>query len=470
MAERHIVIVGGGFTGTALAIHLARKGEAGLTVTVIEPREQLGQGVAYGTSDPAHRINVPASRMQLSAAEEGEFEHWYRHSAAYQADPASRWQDGKLYPQRAQFGAYVAEQFYKAASSGRVKLVHVQDRAVAFCDGDIITATGRRYRADELVLAISHPPPALPRLLLPLADTPALIANPWRPQALASIAAEERVAIIGSGLTMADVVASLARQGHRGPIVAFSRRGQLPRDNISGDYESRELDYRQPPKTLRGWLHRVRQEVAQAAREGQPWQLVLDDIRYNAQQIWQRLPLKEQQRFLRHLRPWWDVHRYRIAPQVSQVLQTGQSSGQLQVLAARLVAAESKGAEIALRLKPRTGTEISLSVDRLIVTTGPAHGSLVTSDKLLSQLAKEGLIQADPLALGILVNAQSRTIDSHGEANPHLHVVGPAARGRFGELMGLPQVAEHAEQLAEQLLLPEKNAKPARCPLSTDLS
>ncbi|STQ45963.1 Uncharacterized protein conserved in bacteria [Ewingella americana] len=49
MAERHIVIVGGGFTGTALAIHLARRGAAGLQVTVIEPRPALARGVAYGT-------------------------------------------------------------------------------------------------------------------------------------------------------------------------------------------------------------------------------------------------------------------------------------------------------------------------------------------------------------------------------------------------------------------------------------
>lgn len=452
MAERHIVIIGGGFTGTALAIHLARQGATGLTVTVIEPRAQLGQGVAYSTQDPAHRINVPASRMQLCAAQEGDFERWYRASAAYQNDAASRWQDGKLYPQRAQFGAYVAEQFAEAARL-QVRLVHVQDRAVALREGQILTAAGRAYRADEVVLAISHPPPALPRLVQQaLVEHPGLIANPWLPQALAKVGSEDRVAIIGSGLTMADVVASLQLQGHRGPITAFSRRGQLPRNNVSGDYDARPLDYRHMPATARGWLRRVRQEVAQAAEEGVPWQLVLDDIRFHGQQIWQQMALKEQRRFLRHLRPWWDVHRYRIAPQVSKALKEGQHNGQLRVLAARLVAANSEGAEIALRLQPRKGTATTLVVDKLIVTTGPAHGSLLSSDSLLSQLAAEGLIQADPLGLGILVDARSQTLNRSGTANPHLHVVGPAARGRFGELMGLPQVAEHAEALAEKLL------------------
>ncbi|STQ45962.1 Uncharacterized protein conserved in bacteria [Ewingella americana] len=117
---------------------------------------------------------------------------------------------------------------------------------------------------------------------------------------------------------MSDVVASLYRQGHRGKVLAFSRRGQLPRPNLSGDFPLWTLDYQRPQAdTARGWLHRVRQEVALAAASDLPWQLVLDDIRGNGQHIWQRLSLKEQKRFLRHLRPWWDVHRYRIAPQVS---------------------------------------------------------------------------------------------------------------------------------------------------------
>ena len=47
--------------------------------------------------------------------------------------------------------------------------------------------------------------------------------------------------------------------------------------------------------------------------------------------------------------------------------------------------------------------------------------------------------------MGIEVNALS-------QASPNLWVAGPAARGRFGELMGLPQVAEHAQQVAQNVL------------------
>ncbi|KNE86885.1 hypothetical protein PSTG_19746, partial [Puccinia striiformis f. sp. tritici PST-78] len=76
------------------------------------------------------------------------------------------------------------------------------------------------------------------------------------------------------------------------------------------------------------------------------------------------------------------------------------------------------------------------------------------SDALLKQLTSEGVSDCDPLALGIWVDACSRAMNRQNQSNEHLFVVGPAARGRFGELMGLPQVAQHAESLAQQLLSP----------------
>lgn len=216
MSQQQIVIIGGGFTGTALAIHLARQGKPGLSVTVIEPRDGLAQGVAYGTRDPAHRINVPASRMQFAGDEEGQFDRDYRASPGYLNDPDALWHDGNVYPQRGEFGRWVNAQFIHQQKHSAVTLRHLQDSAVSLREGIVTTARGEQIRADQVVLAISHPPPALPALLTPLQAHPGVIADPWQRNALTQIAPENRIAIIGSGLTMSDVVASLHRQQHRG--------------------------------------------------------------------------------------------------------------------------------------------------------------------------------------------------------------------------------------------------------------
>ncbi|HFJ9774706.1 TPA: FAD-dependent oxidoreductase, partial [Raoultella ornithinolytica] len=134
--------------------------------------------------------------------------------------------------------------------------------------------------------------------------------------------------------------------------------------------------------TLRQRLRRVREDVRRAAELGQPWQVVLDAVRNQGQSIWQGLTFVDRQRFLRHLRSYWDVHRYRIAPQVADVLSQRQRDGSLKVQAARLTALEGDASRLTLTLSPRHGDPQSLTVDRLILTTGPAHGGLIDSQPL----------------------------------------------------------------------------------------
>ena len=461
-AEPHITIVGGGFSGAAVAIHLLGLMPEGLRVTLLEPRTVPGAGVAYSTAEPSHRINVPASRMQLAGEEEGAFDRWYRSQPAFADDPQARREDGSLYPQRGQFGRYVSQRFAEAVRTSGGRLVHLREQALDFDESAITTDTGRRLQSDLLILAVSHPPPALPRLAVPFHDHPALIANPWRADTLTPIAADARVAVMGTGLTMADCIATLSRLGHRGPITAFSRRGLLSRGNTGSAAAPWPGEYDQG--SLRQRLRLVRAAVLRAAEQGLHWQVVLDAVRQQGQRIWQTLTFADRQRFLRHLRRYWDVHRYRIAPQVAEVIEQRQREGSLKVLAARLTALESEARSLTLTLTLREGERIALTVDRLILTTGPAHGGLIDSQPLLRELARRGLIRADKLGLGLDVDAHSRAIGREGRAIPNLLISGPAARGYFGELMGLPQVADHAAAVAAEALQALGIGQSARCP------
>lgn len=461
-AEPHIVIIGGGFSGAAVAIELLRLAPNGVRVTLLEPRQSPGAGVAYSTAEPTHRINVPAARMQLAGDEEGAFDHWYRHQPAFTVDVQALRPDGSVYPQRGQFGRYVAQRFADAAASSGGRLRHLRDRALAFHQGMVTTDGGLQLKADLLVLAISHPPPSLPAQAEAWRHHPALIANPWQPGALDAIAPHARVAVMGTGLTMADTVATLDRLGHRGSIVAFSRHGLLSRGNLSGAGATWPGDYQQG--SLRQRLRQIRLDVAYAAQQGLSWQVVLDAVRQQGQRIWQALSVADRQRFLRHLRHYWDVHRYRVAPQVAEVLEARQRTGSLQVQAARLLSISGEDETLRLTLARRGGGVQTLSVDHLILTTGPAHRALTDSQPFLQDLARRGLIRADALGMGLEVDSRSRAVaEPHVEALPVL-VAGPAARGRFGELMGLPQVADHAADVAAQALLTLGIPQDSRCP------
>ncbi|MDE1150625.1 MAG: FAD/NAD(P)-binding protein [Azospirillaceae bacterium] len=461
-----VVILGGGFSGAMTALHLARAAKAPVDIDIVEPRPLLGGGVAYSTPDPQHRINVPAARMSAFSDDMGHFDRWVRRQGILATDPQALVKGGHAFPSRLEFGRYldglVREQ---AVADGPAHIRHVQQRAISVTPiprdappGQsygfaVALESGARLVADILVVATSHPPPAPPaRLTQALGDDPRLIVNPWAPGALDNIPVDGRVLVMGSGLTMADIVATLGDGRHRGPITVFSRRGLTPRGHaldagdLIGDFAG------QPATTSLELLRRIRTAVAEAKAEGKPWQPVLDAVRRDARTVWRALSLNERRRLLRHLRPFWDVHRYRIAPQPEAMLQDLEAQGRLEVLAASLadITPAPDGIHVTLRAR-RNGAFLERTVDAVVVATGPAHDHLIDAVPALAPLVTAGRLYPDALGLGIEVDEQSRAVDVRGVADETLWVAGPLARGTFGELMGLPQVLTHAEDVARAI-------------------
>ncbi len=451
----HIVIVGGGFAGAACALHLLRD-HPGLraALTVVEPRATLGAGLAYSTRAPEHRTNVPAARMSVLPEDPDHFHRWLLDHGAPARDPACATADGRLYPSRALFGRYVdATLRAQVAASPGVSFRHRTTRARAIVPRDggfeIALEDGQAIQAKAAVLAVSHTAPDVPAVLR---GCRAVIPDPWDTGALTAIPAEARVVLVGTGLTACDVIASLLRHGHRGPITAISRHGLLPRPRTPLPVEA-EGEFSQQPETRASLLlRRARRAIRLAARGGRPWENVIDALRQQAGAAWGALDWTERRRVLRHLRTYWDVHRFQCAPQIDQAVTGAQASGALHIRAARLMAAEEGSAGIALHVAPRAADRPETLVADLVVNcTGPGHRSVTASHPVLRGLADARGLQADPAQLGIWVDGDSRVLRTDGTAWPNLFVAGPLARGTFGELMGLPQVNTQPRQVAAML-------------------
>jgi uncharacterized NAD(P)/FAD-binding protein YdhS len=449
-----MVILGGGFAGAVCALHLLRD-HPGLQaeIVVVEPRERLGAGLAYSTPAREHRTNVAAARMSVFPEDAEHFHRWVLAQGEVARDPASAMADGRLYPSRAVFGRYVSEMLQAAvAGAAGVVFRHVRDIASSVApDGDgflVQLAGGEHLHADALVLAVSHSAPDLPA---PLAGCPNVLANPWDMGALAAIPAEAQVVIVGTGLTACDVVASLLARGHRGKIVAFSRRGLLPRPRTAlpvaaeGDFTTA------PERTALGLLIRVRRAMATATAAGRPWENIVDALRSQSRVAWGSLDWRERRRLLRHLRSFWDVHRFQSAPQIDAAVAAARESGQLRVMAAGLQSARAAGDGLEVRVKLRRGAPAVLPCDWVVNCTGPGHRSVVATHPVLRGLAEGGGLQADPARLGILVDEQSRVLRADGTAWRNLFVAGPLARGTHGELMGLPQVNLQPREISGML-------------------
>ncbi|KTQ85246.1 hypothetical protein NS226_20510 [Aureimonas ureilytica] len=457
-----VAIIGGGFSGAALAYHLARRPDsAGARIIVVEPRERLGAGLAYSSAEPSHRINVPAGRMSLDTAEPDQFARWLEGARLLENGERAA---SDVYAQRGLFGRYVHEALTPLVRAGRIE--HCRARAER-----ITRETDGRFRiqlsdtveltADILALATTHPLPAVPSPLARVAQAKGFLADPYDPAALAAVPDKARVLIVGNGLTSADMVATLDRLGHRGSIVTLSRNGLRSRGHALRPVEARG-DFTSDPETSAvSLLRRIRREIEAAGREGLSWHGVLDAVRSQGQAIWQGLPERERARIVRHLRTIWDVHRFRIAPEVEATLERMERDGRLRRIAATLTGAEAVADGFDVKLRPRRSVEVETQrFDVIVNTTGPAHRSIIAAEPARS-LHEADLIALDRVGLGLATARDGSALGSNGEPVEGLFIAGPLARGTFGELMGLPQVTAYAEHLAETLVHELARREPA---------
>jgi uncharacterized NAD(P)/FAD-binding protein YdhS len=261
---------------------------------------------------------------------------------------------------------------------------------------------------------------------------------------------------------MVDTVISLLDQAHQGPIRAISRRGLLPRQHVGAiPDETGEIrlpapwTFDSPPsgRSLVALMQSVRRTIDQAERGGRGWRSVIDGLRPHTQRLWREMSLVERKRFLRHLRPWWDVHRHRVAPQVMARIADARARGQLQIVAGKVTTMAMEENGVALRVKPRGSRCFAeLRGARLIDCTGLNGDSTKLDHPLLKQLLETGLVRSDPLRLGLNVDADGALIDRGGRAALDLFALGPITKGAFWEIVAVPDLRLACEAMAERLL------------------
>jgi uncharacterized NAD(P)/FAD-binding protein YdhS len=397
---------------------------------LIDGSGRAGRGVAYSTTEPAHLLNVPAEGMSALAGEPDHFAKRFESEGG----------DRRGFAQRRLFGRYLRELLDDAVASGRTCLAYasavVADRAdnrwrVELDDGSAV-------EANALVLAIGNQDPAP---LSAFAGAGArFIANPWGADARAAVddlvAAGGDALLVGTGLTMVDLVLSLDASGHHGRIVALSRRGLIPRGHA--DFEPAVVNADEVPhgslRVIWRWLRRRAAEVG--------WRAAIDSLRPHSHGLWQSLDVLEQRRFLRHARPWWDVHRHRIAPEVASSVKRLIGEGRLTVMAGRIISArkDDGGLEVELRCRGAK-TSRPMRFAYAFNCTGPLHSIEFTRDPLLRSLFDKGEIAPDQLGIGL-------EIDENSRAGERLWALGPLTKGRYWEIIAVPDIRDQAAAVA----------------------
>jgi len=453
-----IGIIGGGFTGAVFAVHLARAATNPLDIEIIEPREKLGAGLAYGSCEPEHRVNVPSDRLTVFTEDPHDFSNWMKRTGAWEADAFGLTTRGDHYSRRHDFGAYAASLVADAAAhnpSGST-IAHRRSMATGLArEGAgwrMSFEDGRNALYDEVVLCATYGRPAFRWKLVDGAEQlPHLVRDPWDWTAIKAIPRDADVFIIGTGLTMCDVVVTLRKSGHTGKIRAVSRRALTPRQH--GDFDG-SLDLFEnavPPGNALDLLRFVRRRIDDLAAQGRSWHAVVDAVRRNLACYWSTLPVKERSKIVRRLRSYWDVHRFRMAPQVAQLLETGQREGWLELNAGHIGSIGREGEHFAVTWTPKGEAARTDLYSAIVNCTGPDGDLSRSGNPLLRAAIADGFVRPDALRIGLDVDAHGAALNRDGEMTPHLWAAGPLARAIVGEATGVPEASAHARHVAEAL-------------------
>lgn len=423
-----IAIVGAGFSGTVLAARLLR---AGVDVALID-RLDHGPGLAYGAAGGHHRLNVRSGRMSAFPEDPDHFVDWVARRGQWRAEP-------DLFLPRGVYGLYLRDVLSEAERAGPGKVERVIGEAVDLEPDGVRLADGRLIAAGRIVVATGNEAPA---------RTPkaaGVVADPWAPRALDRLGQDDDVVILGSGLTMVDVVLELLDRDWRGVATVLSRRGLLPR--VHGEGDIRVL----PRQPASGALSRRLGDFRRRARLI-GWRPAMEEMRGRNADLWAQLTLTERRRFLRHLRPWWDVHRHLMAPEIAARIRRLERDGRLRIRAGNVLDADSKEDGVEVLFRPRGTHEHARARGSLLIDcTGPAP---LQSDAnpFLRALVRQGLARPDALGLGLETDRRGGLLAADGSATGRLFALGPPTRGVHWEITAVPDIRERARDLAVRLV------------------
>nr|UXE44651.1 hypothetical protein Hi04_10k_c2877_00019 [uncultured bacterium] len=433
-----VVIVGGGFSGIATAYHLLEQGGPRLRVHVVEGGPWLGRGVAYGVESHVFALNVPAQKMSIDPDDPQDFVRFARSEDAPGA-----------FLSRSTYGRYVSSRFGLAVRRSPAKMRVWRDEAVAITSTGVTLRSGLHLDADAVVLATGLVPRMIPARYDPR------VMDAWDECALSTLPKRGRILLMGSGLSALDVVGFLEAQGFTGEVTVVSRRGLLPLPHLDPLQHAAPLPEEEvaaAPTELRALLRWGREQVRSVERAGRPWQCAVDAIRPHVTRLYRALSPRDRARFVRHVRPFWDVIRHRAPVGSLARVEAWQKEGRLRRLAGRVRVDHRGGGPLEVVIHRQGEPPLRERFDAMVRCIGPALDVVEGNTPLLRSILDGGLGRLVDGGLGIETAPDGRVVGASGTPSSRLWAIGSVRRACDWESTSVPDISVHARQIARDIL------------------
>jgi uncharacterized NAD(P)/FAD-binding protein YdhS len=454
---QRVAIVGGGAAGALAAVHLLRehRERGGLEIDLIDRTGSFGAGIAYGTQDPLHLLNVPAVRMGAIHGHPEHFHEWL----ADRGEPVAE----EAFLPRGLYATYIRDLLASAereASDARLRRRAGEVTAIAEHHGaataplELTLSGGELIEADRVILALGPLGAGDPIRVPPeLKESGVYVADPWAAGALDKVRRDRSVLIVGTGLSMVDVALSLS-DGDSGPrIRAVSRHGLVPRRHRRGLTNLRRFYIPTETGRIEPIVAAIFAQICRVSQQGDDWRDVIDSMRPVTPQLWKALRTEEKERFLAEFQRLWDVHRFRMAPEVADRFGALGADGRIVAESNAIVSLErhGKGARVFLRT-PGAHDLDTVEVDRVINCSGAGCDLRRQAPPLLAGLLAAGRARPDELGLGLHVGEDGALLDAEGLPSERLFAIGSLRKGVEWEAIGITEIRDHSGAVARRIV------------------
>lgn len=443
-----IGIVGGGFSGLMTAYHILTLSENPVQVKLFNVHRPLGKGTAFSTNEELHLLNVAAANMSALPESPDHFSEWIlKHYPEYTGRDLT-----KEFVPRKLYGEYLQD-FVKALSKDKNFISigkEVQD-IEALNDSLLVRTADEDHNVDAVILATGN---LLPAKLIEK-DSPYFINDPWDFNEIRKKASTaERLLILGTGLSMIDIVLQLDHDGFEKEILCVSSNGLLPKQHKFGNKYPDYLNELNECKDLNSVFSCIKKHLQNAQNQGYSRESVIDVLRPFSQEIWTRFNQEDQQRFLRHLKHSWNVLRHRIPASSAQVIEKKKLEGLLQINAGKLVKAEDsgKGLKVELKLK-RSKSPVVVDNCLVINCTGPLADYRKTNSPLFRNLFSKGLATFGNSGLGLNAMHTGELLTATGDVIKDMYTLGPPLKSVLWETTAVNEIRKQAKKLAKTVCI-----------------
>lgn len=438
MDSGRIAVIGGGAGGAWLVMACLR---AGLQhIDIVEPRAEIGRGLAYSTGNNQHFLNVPAEKMD-AGAEPGDplFVDWLERTHPNVGAFG--------YAPRGVYGDFLTEAFAAATTGHDVHHHRTTATSIHPAPGGfrVELSNGQKLNVGAVVLALGNLPP---EPLAPSLSDPRMVEDPWH-LTPANAAGCEHVVVAGTGLTALDAVVTLAGGNDTSSFTLHAGHPFVP-----------PVDRRVDPWNDGGNLIGLRPAAAMRAlrraidlNDGpDAWRTVVEGARLHTREVWAAWSEDDRRIFWSHAARHWLHRRHRTAPATHALIQRLMAEGRLAISRGRVTGIRQAGDVLRADIDGDMHT-----ADLIVNATGPSLR--LDASPLLADLRHRGMIVPDTLRLGIDVTDDCGVRDDRSRPVANLHAIGPLTRGRFFEVTAVPHVRQQGHMLASHLariLLPKQ--------------